>query len=531
MKSTRIDISEYSAFNEIVGDFLSQRPEIESYGPSLYSIKSVEEAISDRKGFPVDRTSLCNVIRSQYQESGIDLSKEKKLASQISLLEDENTYSVTTGHQLCLFTGPLYFPIKILQVIRMADDLNRELKGSKVVPVFWMASEDHDFEEINHVHLFNQTLEWKDYQGGMVGDYSCDTISDVLKNMTEILGDSENALSLKELFSKAYRSGNSLSAATRILVHHLFGEKGLVIVDGNSAELKQLFIPYLKKEIEGNETFNAVQETNSSLSKKYKIQVNPRVVNLFYLRPNSRLRIDVRDGEYFTEGGEVKWNQADLVKEMVDFPSRFSPNVILRPVYQEVILPNIAYVGGPGELAYWLQLKKSFAGFKVPYPLLSLRNNFIWLDKAKNKKLEKLGLDLHDLFKDETVVVEKLVNFKEDAGEIESELTSVKDSFNLIAEKLTVIDPSLKGYVLAEGRKAEKQLDQLKKKLIRAKKDKNKELLESYWNLKEKVFPKGNLHERYDNFVPYYLKHGPGFFDQLYMQVNPLDSRLCVISE
>lgn len=531
MKSNRIDISEFSPFNKIVGDFLNQEPEISSFGPPLYSLESATQNIESRKSFPVNRTILSSVIRDQYEQSGIDLSVEEKLSSQIDLLKHENTYTVTTGHQLCIFTGPLYFPIKVIQVIKMADELNKSLIEGHVVPIFWLASEDHDFAEVNHAHLFNRTIEWEDVQGGMVGDYSCESLSGVLESLNEILGDSENSTKLKDLFNQAYNGGKTLAEATRILLHQLFGDRGLVILDGNSAELKKLFTPYLKKEVENRETYSAVSNTNSILSKNYKIQVNPRAINLFYLTPNNRKRIDIRENEFYEDGGSKKWKLPELLDEIDSNPERFSPNVILRPLYQEVILPNIAYVGGPGELAYWLQLKMAFESFSVPYPLLSLRNNFMWLDKGKIVKLDKLNLTYKDLFSDESQVIEKLVNYEEDAHEVESETAAVKESFDKMADKLTDIDPSLKAYVLAEARKTEKQLEQLKKRLIRAKKDKNKVQLESYWKLIEKVFPKGNLHERYDNFVPYYLKHGSGFFNVLYNELNPLDPRLCVILE
>ncbi|MEQ9062560.1 MAG: bacillithiol biosynthesis cysteine-adding enzyme BshC [Vicingaceae bacterium] len=530
MESQRIESNTYRTYNQLVEDFITGQPITKKLKARVYSEALALQYASQREFTAESRSILVEALKSQYAKAGID-SANGILSAQLGMLSKSASYTITTGHQLCLITGPLYFPIKILQIIKMCENLNSAQEGKTFIPVFWMASEDHDFDEVNHAHIFGKTLEWNDEQGGIVGDYNCESLETTLLEIKTILGNSERADELMALFNESYSSDANLSIATRRLVHALFGHKGLIILDANDPELKKALSPYLLREVAEQLSNTLVAQTNELLTTDYKIQVNPRPINLFYISSNSRMRIDLDNKEFRTENGGKTWQLDEIKAEIVEYPERFSPNVILRPLYQEIILPNIAYVGGPGEISYWLQLAASFEGFGVQFPLLSLRNSFVWLDAAKMKKLNKLDLLPEDLFLSEPDVTMKLVNLEEDANEIEAETISIMQSFENIAQSFQKVDASLKAYTLAEGRKTEKQLEEIKKRLIRAKKDKNREQLDSYWNMHEKVFPKGNLHERYDNFVPYYLKHGAVFFDTLSDAIDPVDTRLCVISE
>jgi len=185
---------------------------------------------------------------------------------------------------------------------------------------------------------------------------------------------------------------NNLAAATRYLANALFGDYGLVIVDANDKALKQLFVPHLEKELIEQVAFKNVNETNKTITALgLNSQVNPRAINLFYISKNLRARIIYEDSVFKVLNTDIAWTKNDLLKHLNESPECFSPNVILRPLYQEVILPNLCYIGGGGELAYWFQLKSNFETNAVPFPILLLRNSVLiktqqQADKLKTRK-------------------------------------------------------------------------------------------------------------------------------------------------
>lgn len=529
MASSRIDTKVFRHYSDLVSDYISEKVELRSLVNSFFSIQDCIDYANNRSFAEQNRRTLVQALKTQYEAAGIMI--EGKLSEQLTALGEANTFTVTTGHQLCMLTGPLYFVIKILHVLKMAETLNQSNSGKKFIPVFWMASEDHDFEEINHAHVFNDTLSWESKQSGMVGDFDTSELSGFLNDLDGILGDSEKAKELSVLFHRSYGSGKKLAEATRILVHALFEERGLVILDGNDKSLKEQFIPCMLKEVEEGILEKEQKKVIEKHWDNYKVQVNPRELNLFYLAKGSRDLID-RDGEGFKlKDGSKSWTLDELRSDIEQKPESFSPNVVFRPVYQEVILPNICYIGGGAEVAYWLQLKSSFDAFGISFPLINLRNSVLWLDASKQKKLAKLDMEVADLFMNEAEVNKKLADFENLDDSLDKDIHEVHTAFEKMAAKITGMDPTLKPYVLSEGKQIEKQLDQMKKKLLKARKAKNEERINSYWNLHEKVFPGGNLHERYDNFVPYFMRYGKDFFDRIYDSLDPEDSRLILISD
>jgi bacillithiol biosynthesis cysteine-adding enzyme BshC len=324
---------------------------------SLHDFSPDEEgirlALEKRKNKKVNRDLLVKILSEQNKNA------HAKAKSNISLLKNENAFTVTTGHQLCLFTGPLYFVYKILHTIKLAEDLKKKFPENDFVPVYWMASEDHDFEEISSVSIFGKSLKWNSQSKGAVGKLQLQEQSQsedhslmaVLLELKSILGESDKALEIFYLLEKCYSQKN-LSEATRMLVDHLMGEYGIVIIDADEKELKKEFIPVFIKEIEEEFVFPAVTESSEILTKQgLKAQVTPREINIFYLAENSRERI-IRDNEvYVTADYSRNWDKEALLEEIKTNPERFSPNVLMRAMYQESILPNIVYLGGGGEIS------------------------------------------------------------------------------------------------------------------------------------------------------------------------------------
>ncbi len=397
-------------FSDLICDYLDERETLKPFYNRFPRLENFEAQICEKSDhFPeTHRNILYDALLQQYQ--GVELSK--KVKTYMAMLKEPNTFTVVTGHQLNLFTGPLYFLYKIISTINLTVELKKAYPKYNFVPVYWMATEDHDFEEINYFNFKGKKLQWNRKAAGAVGHLKTDGLDEVLEIFSDSLGSSKNADTLKTLFKDAYLSHDTLTHATRFLANELFKEHGLVIVDGDDKSLKKLLIPYIKKDIFENVAFEKVSSTATELEElpdNYSIQVNPRQINYFYLKDGLRERIVGIDEKYAVIDSKIAWTQKELEKEIEEYPERFSPNVIARPLYQEVILPNLCYIGGGGELAYWLELKASFKAMDVPFPMLLLRNSALVMSKKQGEKLQKLDISDVDLFLKQNQLVNKKI--------------------------------------------------------------------------------------------------------------------------
>src|SRR5688572_5936123 len=387
MHVTTLPYRATNAFSDLVYDFLDQKPQLKPFLHRFPVIENFKDQIREKQSFPLaQRQTLVKVLQKQYQNLGKSAAVELNLA----LLQQEKTFTVTTGHQLNIFTGPLYFIYKIVTAIKTCQELKLAYPENEFVPVYWMASEDHDFAEINHFNLFGKRYDWETEQKGAVGRMALTGIEKVLEEMPEKY----------PVFEDAYRNSQTLSEATRKIVNELFGEFGLVILDADEPELKKALIPVIQNELAKNTAYQLVNRTNETLAAYYKPQVLAREINLFYLDNGLRERI-VQEGEmYKVLNTNLVFTAEEIQKLVVESTEKFSPNVILRPLYQEMVLPNLAYVGGGAEVAYWLQLKLIFDEYNVPFPILILRNSAMYVNKATAARMHKLGLKAEDLFQD-----------------------------------------------------------------------------------------------------------------------------------
>ncbi|HEX9825521.1 MAG TPA: bacillithiol biosynthesis cysteine-adding enzyme BshC, partial [Flavobacteriaceae bacterium] len=378
MPTDCIPFRDTAYFSSLICDYLEGSKHIEAFYNRFPNLENFKEQI-DEKRMSVraeSRTVLVSSLKTQYKHVEVSEITNQNIES----LKLENTFTVTTGHQLNVFTGPLYFLYKIISTINLCKQLKATYPENNFVPIYWMATEDHDFDEINYFNFGDKKIQWTRSSSGAVGALDLQGLDEVFKVFSNQLDHSIHAENLRELFRTSYLKHCNLAEATRFMANELFKDYGLVILDGNVKDLKRLFIPYMEDELVNQTSYKLVSETNqhlNGLSSNYKIQVNPREINLFYLTENLRERIVERDGRYSVNGTKISWNKSELLKELHEFPERFSPNVILRPLYEEVVLPNLCYIGGGGELAYWLQLKSNFEANKVTFPMLLLRNSAV----------------------------------------------------------------------------------------------------------------------------------------------------------
>ena len=494
-------------FTHLVNDYLSNSDDIQNFYNRYPSLENFSAQWEEKSNHKIDRKVLVEVLNDQNKA----LTLSPLTRYNISSLFEEDTFSVTTGHQLCIFTGPLYFIYKIISTINLVEELKVKYPEKNFVPVFWMASEDHDFHEVNHINLFGEKIEWNNSQKGAIGRMSLDGVEDVLDELEQLLGDSENANHLSLLFRDAYLKHANMADASRFLVNTLFGKYGLVILDGNDIRLKQQFISIIKKDVLHQGFFKTITKCTQDLAKDYKTQAFVRDINFFHLSDGARKRLDKKM----------------LESEIDSNPEDFSPNVLMRPLYQEMVLPNLAYVGGGAEVAYWMQLKTAFEQEQIPFPILVLRNSILWVEKNQVNKWQNLGFDLADLFLDEHQLHQQYVTRQTNLN-LTQELKDLKNVFEQILSKTN--DKGLQTSILAEQQKQLNSFKKLEKKLLKSEKKQYKDSLNQITKLKAKLFPNNSLQERYNNFIPFYLKHGDNFIEILLKELNPLDAKFVILS-
>lgn len=517
MQHQNIDFDKSHQFSAIFLDYIQQNEKLKPFYNHFPTIENFGKQIELKKKFsPKQRNILVESLDNQYKNIGINTPNA------VFSLKNENTFTVTTGHQLCLATGPIYFIYKIITAINLAKTLKEKYPQYQFVPVYWLASEDHDFAEVNHFHLFGKKIEWQTEQKGAVGRFLLENLGELLAQIPDFP---------KHWIENFYKNELNLSQSTRLLVTELFKNTDLICIDADDISLKKSFIPIIKEEVLTQKSFQIVQKTTENLSKYYKNQINPREINLFYLEGQSRERIVQSENSFQVLNTNITFSREEITKEIDNFPEKFSPNVVLRGVYQEFILPNLAYIGGPGELAYWFQLKECFENYKVDFPILMPRNFAMYVPLSQLKKINKFDFSWENWFENETDL-KKMYLLKNDSDNIilTEETSKTKEIFNSIKQKTENLDKGLVDWIGAEEHKILKSIENIEKKLQKTAETKSETALKQIFGIKEKLFPNGILQERYDNFLNFYINN-PNFIQEIQDILKPFDFKLNIIIE
>lgn len=506
-----LSLQENVSFSKIISDYLAGNAALNEFHEGLPSLEELGQRILARDQFTTPRDILVEALQAQH--ATLDL---RPTDSRIAELQHAQVYTVTTGHQLCVGTGPLYFIYKIASAIKLTRDLHTRYPDKKFIPIYWMASEDHDVEEISSVQVFGKKVEWSNPGSGAVGRLSTHGIGEMIAELESILGNTDAEKKWIDTLSKAYGK-STLAEATRDLVYAIFGIEELIVIDADDASLKRVFAPIMKQELSTGQSYLSVSIANTQLEKLgYSLQVAPREINLFLLEEQKRTRILPE-----------QVNQ-QLLDRLDNQPQDFSPNVVLRPVYQECILPNIAYVGGPGELAYWLQLKGVFGQSNVPFPALVLRDSALLITSSLCKKIEKLQLDWSDLFRDKQIIINHWLSAH---GEIDtsSERKDLDHLFQSLTAKAVAIDPTLAGFVASEYTRQLSALDGVEKKMKKALKAKEDQRIQQLDKILSECFPDGQPQERVVNASQFVGQWPEDFIEKLIASFDPLALQMKVI--
>lgn len=526
---TDITYRETGYFSQLAVDYLDHKKELAPFYAYTPDIAGIENAIKERGKYPVNRQVLTDTLQKQYAS----LNKSEAVVNNLAALTNENTYTICTAHQPNLLTGYLYFIYKIAHAISLADMLNKKHTDKHFVPVYFMGSEDNDLDELGVFRYGANKYRWDaDGQKGAVGRMNTKSMKTVLDELFRVMGPpGAHTDELKELLQNAYLQHDTIGQATQYLVNELFGRYGLIVFDPDDADFKREIADVITDDLLNHTANGLVSKQAGALNELYHSQAYPRKINLFYLHDQLRERIERTGDQWQVLNTDIAWTQEELLQELKEHPERFSPNVILRGILQERLLPDVAFIGGGAEVAYWLQLKTVFEHYHTFYPTVLLRQSALWIEPKAVELQEQTNLSVAELFTDtETLIKGHVVTNTENDWQTGAEAAAFAGIMQQLKEKATALDPTLEASAEAALAKIKHQLTVLEKKMLRAEKRKHETATHRIAKLKEWLFPNESLQERTENFIEYYTLHGQEFIDTVVQCIKPIDNKFLIIS-
>lgn len=528
-KATHFPIQNLDFFAETDRAISGRNTNIEHLLTPELTLDNLRHQASRKKDSYINRQVLLDLLKEQYEGQNLPTALAKNLES----LRDDHTFSVTTAHQPLVLGGKLYFLFKALSTIRLAHYISSQIEDISVVPIFLLGSEDHDFEEIRHVQLFHDKKSWEASSGGPIGRMDVDGIIKLIDEIEPIMATQPFGQEVMLFLRTSYQKEDTFGHATFKFLHHLLGEMGLIVIDLDRPLAKSRFKDVMRKELLTQSSHQCVQKRIDLIKKSgLKEQAHSRDINLFYMTDQVRVRIESTDGNSFhTVDGQKNWDNPGIIAEVEQFPERFSPNVILRPLYQETLLPNLAFIGGGGELAYWIELTDVFKAYKTPFPLLMRRHSGILIEDSVITKMNKLDLGLEDMFKP---IDQILKSYILDHNIVEIDLDGKKDKISELLDEIKTaciqIDPTLEKSYEAMLAQIFKQIEVIESKMIRGAKNLHDQKMQQIQLLHQRLFPGGALQERYDSILNWILRFGFDWIPVFMQEYKPLEPDMIVFN-
>ncbi len=526
----------YSATNiqhPLTLDYLNNASNLQEFYNYTPDEAGSSKALQERPDYPVDRNLLTQTLWHQYRELGvnpIDPGPDEPVIKNIRSLEDEQTFTVVTGHQLTILGGPLFYFYKIAATIHLAQRLSHQHPDKHVVPVYWMATEDHDFEEIKDINLLGETYTWQKEAIGPVGQLTPEGLPELINNIQNNIREQEAFKPLASLWQEAFSLFATYGKACQYWLHQVFRKYGLVILDPSEDKLKQHMVDIFSTDLKEQVHERLVSSQQKALA-DYNLPVNARSINIFYTQPGIRERIIASNGGYELADHSRYFAHDELIQTLQQQPGQFSPNVVLRPLYQQLILPNLTYIGGTNEIAYWLELKPLFDHHRVFYPQLLVRNSALWVGKGLQKKIKKYSLTYEDLFKSRDAITKTYLARETDTQPFDDRIQALQDEYERLMTLCESYDDEMKWPIINLAKEHRKALEKLQKDTRKFVKSRNEKALQQIEKTLDKIFPEGIFQERYENFIPYYTKYGEQFFDKLIRDCNPFQQSLLIYEE
>lgn len=512
------------SFPSLFSDYVSGIKPIQNYfNGHPFLDRDVENRIQNFQ-FSGNRSETVEVL-AKFNTS---FNAPEQTHASLEKLNDVQTLAVVTGQQLTLYGGPLFTIYKLMSTIIYAQRWEKKYKRS-FIPVFWLADEDHDFKEAAKVGLPDYD-DFREFtysnplnEGKPVGNILFDDDFVQFRNeLNESLGATDFSENLWNLLDDCYKPGTTFREAFGKLLLKLFGKYGLVLAGSNEKSVKQVTYQVLTQSIRNA---NNLQEALTSTSDKlvedgYHAQVQVQKSNLFYIDDeNNRVKIDSDEVGWFTDSKTQRWTEDELVKAIEKNPEKFSPNVFLRPVVQDVLLPVIAYVAGPGETAYYAQMKSLYSSFGMSMPLILPRFSATLIESGIDRILDKIPFHFTD-YNERIEDLESRFIQESEKADIEQIFSEWQERVESVSEvhkkKIINIDPTLEGSVGKANAIFNSELDKLKGKTYRAIKQQEKTQLNRIRKIKSSLFPNRNYQEREVAFIYFMNKYGIDIWDHIF---------------
>ena len=468
-----------------------------------------------------------SILTDQY--SGFKTSQ--KTQKNIEMFSKDNTLAIVTGQQLGILDGPLYTFYKIITAIKLSNHLKSRYDEFNFIPVFWLEGDDNDFNEVRSVNIINNEnqLAKIGYSDEIepetakrsVGYLEFDeTINSFFKQLEENLRDTEFKEPLLSKLKEFYKEGKTFKTSFRELIHYLFDEYGLVILDPQDKKVKDLLKPVFRKEItDFREHTEKLVYVSAKLEEIYHAQVKVNPVNLFFSTDDGRYSIEPVDDEFKLKRKRKSFTLDELLELVDNEPERFSPNVLLRPICQDFILPTAFYVGGPSEIAYFAQVTPLYEIFNLQVPVIYPRSSVTLMETNIQKTLNKYEISLNDIFLGPEQLKQKVTDSMTEhkVDDIFSQANNdIEYAFDRIKEKLFEIDKTVADASKKYREKIFHNLNELKGKAGQAQKKKYEVTLRQIDKVCTALFPNSNLQEREINFVYFFDKYGNDFLTKIF---------------
>ncbi len=522
-----------TAFSSLFVDYIMDYPRVRRYyNGNFQEDKDWEKALEQVTAREIDRSLLSQILTTQNR----DFHCGVKALANIDLLMNDNTVAVVTGQQVGLFTGPLYTIYKALTVLKLVNLLSKKFPDYNFVPVFWLEGEDHDYEEVNSIKLINPSndLVQLEYQLqtkaleknlGPVGFLEFDeTIDGFFKKVDECLIQTEFKQKALELFHTAYQKGMTFNRAFVHLMNVLLEDSGLIFLDPHSPDIKKQLVHVFRRDIEETPRLcQLIIDQSAELEKHYHAQIKPKPLNLFLLADGGRYLLEPNSNGYSLKGSRRQIPKERIQEILANSPELLSPNVVLRPICQDTLLPTIAYVAGPAEIAYFAQLKPLYQEFSIPQPIIYPRASVTILEEKIENILTRYSLELADFFKDVELIKQKAV---EQIAEVKVDEIffgtgdSIDEALETTRDGLQKIDPTLVGALDNTKKRIASSLATLREKAAAAQTRRHEISLRQVEKAATHLYPSSNFQERALNILHFLNKYGLDFVRWLYGEIS-----------
>ncbi len=508
------------------------------YNGNFRNLEDFHKQVEKVRSHTFQRKKLAAFLEEQNRNYGCG----SKTLGNINNLKQNQTCAVVTGQQVGLFSGPLYTIYKSLSAIKLTEYLNQNGRGS-FVPIFWLAADDHDFAEIDHINLLNKNNQIEKIQ---CVSHSLSTklpvskillkqeINKCVQQLKNLSHDSEFKLKIISHLSEAYEPDRSYADAFGKWMTRLFKSYGLIFIDATHQGIKELGKSVFLKEIAENSpsTICAFETSKKLKQAKYNCQIQLRkgILNLFFADPE-RQSIGIKKDGYIIKDTQQTYSRDELFALLGKKSYLCSPNALLRPIYQDTILPTVAYVGGPAEVAYFGQMKGIYDRFSIPMPIIYPRKSMTIIENKIKSVLQKHNLNVQDFWYNFDQTIQTIIkkHIPQSIDKVFSTAAShLKQDFQSIKKEIVSLEPGLEYSADFSLEKINKQFKYLEKKILKASKKQNDILIQQLYKVKNNLYPANHLQERVLNIVPYLIKYGYPFMDKLYktMDVNCCDHQI-----